>query len=148
MSEQSLLDRFRKFVPVENFESDYAEDISSENYFGFPLEPIVRAEERLYRANEKQIGYFSMEYGLSSNTYNAFSSTRGFAEENLSSGHRAFSNMRAIDYYVAIDAEHALDLPIYSGGLGVLAGDTLKSAADRALPLVAVGILWLPNELK
>jgi starch phosphorylase len=33
-------------------------------------------------------------------------------------------------------------LPIYSGGLGVLAGDHLKSASDLGLPLVAVGMLY------
>ncbi len=33
-------------------------------------------------------------------------------------------------------------LPIYSGGLGVLAGDHLKSASDRNLPLVAVGLFY------
>ncbi len=33
-------------------------------------------------------------------------------------------------------------LPIYSGGLGVLSGDHLKSASDLQLPLVAVGLLY------
>jgi starch phosphorylase len=33
-------------------------------------------------------------------------------------------------------------LPIYSGGLGVLAGDILKESSDRGLPLVGVGILY------
>lgn len=33
-------------------------------------------------------------------------------------------------------------LPIYSGGLGVLAGDHLKSASDLGVPLVGVGILY------
>jgi starch phosphorylase len=33
-------------------------------------------------------------------------------------------------------------LPIYSGGLGVLAGDHLKSASDLGLPLVAVGLFY------
>ncbi len=33
-------------------------------------------------------------------------------------------------------------LPIYSGGLGVLAGDHLKSASDLGIPLVAVGFLY------
>jgi starch phosphorylase len=33
-------------------------------------------------------------------------------------------------------------LPIYSGGLGVLAGDVLKEASDRRLPLVGVGLLY------
>jgi len=33
-------------------------------------------------------------------------------------------------------------LPIYSGGLGILAGDFLKSASDLAVPLVGVGLLY------
>jgi starch phosphorylase len=33
-------------------------------------------------------------------------------------------------------------LPIYAGGLGVLAGDLVKAASDAALPLVAVGLLY------
>jgi len=33
-------------------------------------------------------------------------------------------------------------LPLYSGGLGILAGDHLKSASDLNLPLVAVGLLY------
>ena len=33
-------------------------------------------------------------------------------------------------------------LPIYAGGLGVLAGDTLKSASDLRLPLVGVGLFY------
>jgi starch phosphorylase len=33
-------------------------------------------------------------------------------------------------------------LPLYSGGLGVLAGDHLKSASDLRLPLTAVGLLY------
>lgn len=33
-------------------------------------------------------------------------------------------------------------LPIYSGGLGILAGDHLKSASDLGIPLMAVGLLY------
>ncbi|NNF00344.1 MAG: alpha-glucan family phosphorylase [Pyrinomonadaceae bacterium] len=33
-------------------------------------------------------------------------------------------------------------LPIYSGGLGILAGDHLKSASDMNVPLVAVGLMY------
>ena len=33
------------------------------------------------------------------------------------------------------------DIPTYSGGLGVLAGDTIRSAADLNLPMVAVTLL-------
>ncbi|HUB06748.1 MAG TPA: alpha-glucan family phosphorylase [Myxococcales bacterium] len=34
------------------------------------------------------------------------------------------------------------EFPIYAGGLGVLAGDYIKSAGDLRLPLVSVGLLW------
>ena len=33
-------------------------------------------------------------------------------------------------------------LPIYSGGLGILAGDHLKSASDLRLPLIGVGLFY------
>jgi starch phosphorylase len=35
-----------------------------------------------------------------------------------------------------------VSLPIYSGGLGVLAGDFLKEASDRGVPFVGVGLLY------
>ena len=50
-----------------------------------------------------------------------------------------------IDFTVAyLSAEYGLtdSLPIYSGGLGVLAGDHLKSASDLRVPIVAVGLLY------
>jgi glycogen phosphorylase len=34
------------------------------------------------------------------------------------------------------------ELPVFSGGLGVLAGDHLKSASDLGVPLVAVGLFY------
>ena len=34
------------------------------------------------------------------------------------------------------------ELPIYAGGLGILAGDHIKSAGDLKLPLVAIGLYW------
>jgi len=34
------------------------------------------------------------------------------------------------------------ELPIYAGGLGILAGDYLKAAHDLNLPVVGIGILW------
>jgi len=40
--------------------------------------------------------------------------------------------------------EFGLDesFPIYSGGLGILAGDILKEAKAGGYPMVGVGILW------
>lgn len=48
---------------------------------------------------------------------------------------------RPIAYFCA---EYGIDhrLPIYAGGLGVLAGDTLKAAADFDLPFIGIGLLY------
>ncbi len=46
-----------------------------------------------------------------------------------------------VAYYCMEYALHE-HLPLYSGGLGVLAGDHLKSASDLGVPLVAIGMLW------
>jgi glycogen phosphorylase len=51
------------------------------------------------------------------------------------------STERPIAFFCAEYGIHA-SLPIYSGGLGALAGDILKEASDRALPFVAVGLLY------
>jgi starch phosphorylase len=43
--------------------------------------------------------------------------------------------------YFSMEIGLSADLPTYSGGLGVLAGDTIKSAADLSLPMVAVTLI-------
>jgi glycogen phosphorylase len=44
--------------------------------------------------------------------------------------------------YFSMEFGVAEVLPNYSGGLGILAGDHLKSASDQGLPLIAVGLLY------
>ena len=48
------------------------------------------------------------------------------------------------DLIAYFSAEYGLDqiLSIYSGGLGILSGDHLKSASDLGIPFVAVGLLY------
>ncbi|MFO0074576.1 MAG: alpha-glucan family phosphorylase [Gemmatimonas sp.] len=56
---------------------------------------------------------------------------------------RTFPELRGrpVAYFCAEFGIHN-SVPIYSGGLGVLAGDHLKTASDLGVPLVAVGILY------
>src|SRR3974377_1841501 len=53
----------------------------------------------------------------------------------------AFNDGKLIAYF---SAEYGLTecLPIYSGGLGILSGDHLKSCSDQDFPLVGVGLLY------
>ena len=48
---------------------------------------------------------------------------------------------RPAAYFCSEFAIHA-SLPIYGGGLGVLAGDLLKAASDIALPMVGIGLAY------
>lgn len=51
------------------------------------------------------------------------------------------SQEHPVAYFCAEFGLHE-SLPIYSGGLGILAGDHLKSAADLGVPLVGIGLLY------
>src|SRR5690606_26888151 len=50
------------------------------------------------------------------------------------------------DFYAYFCAEYGWheSIPVYSGGLGILAGDHTKAASDLGVPLVGVG-LWYPE---
>src|SRR5690349_11390846 len=45
---------------------------------------------------------------------------------------------------VYLCAEYALDdkMPIYAGGLGVLAGDMIREAAEEKIPLITLGLYY------
>ncbi len=68
-------------------------------------------------------------------------------DADLTSSHTWFPQNHAdfrqerIAYFSAEFAIHR-SLPIYAGGLGVLAGDLCKEASDLGLPLVAVGFMY------
>ncbi|HEC34374.1 MAG TPA: alpha-glucan family phosphorylase [Chloroflexi bacterium] len=68
-------------------------------------------------------------------------------ERDLADGHLWFRhtypdlNSRPVAYFSAEFGLHR-SLPIYSGGLGVLAGDHAKEASDLGLPLVGTGFLY------
>jgi glycogen phosphorylase len=69
----------------------------------------------------------------------------GVAPANGQAAPGSSSGVARADTRIAyFSAEYGLNeaLPIYSGGLGVLAGDHLKSASDLGLPLVGVGLLY------
>ncbi|MBU1726197.1 MAG: alpha-glucan family phosphorylase [Candidatus Omnitrophica bacterium] len=142
MENKDPLSEFLALVQVDNFEEKYSKDITGNKYFGMPLSSIIACENRLKGTDGRSIAYFSMEYGLATSFYNTFSSAQELSVDNKMPENTIFSNYRLADYFFDIKLDKILDLPIYSGGLGVLAGDTAKTMADYKLPAVAVGILW------
>lgn len=66
-----------------------------------------------------------------------FQETYGKAEEN----HDALASRYRMAYFSAEFGIHE-SIPVYSGGLGLLAGDHLKAASDLGIPLVGVGLMY------
>ncbi len=72
----------------------------------------------------------------------SYMSSSAWFQEVVVSGPQAAS---AADVRIAyFSAEFGLheSVPVYSGGLGVLSGDHMKSASDLGLPLVGVGLMY------
>ncbi len=131
-----------ELIKLDASDEKYLKDISESEFFGFPLQSIIEAEEALLSKEKTSVAYFSMEFGLAPSIYHTFKTVNPVKNTNVISEHEVFSNMKDMDYYHYLPLKKIIDLPIYSGGLGVLAGDSLKSAADLGLSLTGVGILW------
>ena len=70
---------------------------------------------------------------------------RSFKRYMKESSHFDHQLDKPIDFTIAyFSAEYGISecLPIYSGGLGILSGDHLKSASDLNLPLVGMGLMY------
>ncbi len=120
----------------------FREDINESKFYNIPMDVIRNAENNLYNKKIRSIAYFSMEFGLAPSVYNTYESQTNISEVNKKRDFEIFSNMKQMDYYHLVHVHKLVDMPIYSGGLGVLAGDTLKSSADLKLPMIGIGILW------
>ena len=93
--------------------------------------PLARLKER------------AAELGLDSRINYAYRRAREYQESEHTWGERRAGVLRPrpVAYFSAEFGIHE-SLPIYSGGLGVLAGDHIKSASDLGIPLVGVGLFY------
>ncbi len=55
--------------------------------------------------------------------------------------HHGADDLRPVAYF-SMEFGLSEALPIYSGGLGILAGDHLKTASDLGVPLIGIGLLY------
>ncbi|HEY7617036.1 MAG TPA: alpha-glucan family phosphorylase, partial [Terriglobales bacterium] len=63
------------------------------------------------------------------------------ADRTWGAMHAGILRPRPVAYFSAEFGLH-VSIPEYSGGLGVLAGDHIKSASDLAIPLVGIGLFY------
>ncbi len=85
----------------------------------------------------------STELAIDTRITHAFHQLNGYLTERSTWGARAGgpTRLNPVAYFSAEFGLHE-SLPIYSGGLGVLAGDHLQAASDLGVPLVGIGLYY------
>jgi starch phosphorylase len=99
--------------------------------------------EFLDRCPDEVIEEKAADLALETRINYAFHGMRDYleAEDTWGVWHAGPLHAQPVAYFSAEFGLHE-SLPIYSGGLGVLAGDHLKAASDLAVPMVAVGLFY------
>ncbi|PIE55818.1 MAG: alpha-glucan phosphorylase [Desulfobulbus propionicus] len=103
--------------------------------FGVPQQVFDRVWSRLRSPNHNSVLYISMEIGADPDTYHPL-------HDILLAGRLTSSPDERTQVLLNRWLYGPRKIPNYSGGLGVLAGDTLKSFADLHLPVFAVSLLY------
>ncbi|WP_448872278.1 alpha-glucan family phosphorylase [Desulfobulbus propionicus] len=104
-------------------------------FFGVTQEVLNNVWANLTNPNVHSIAYISMEIGADPDVFHP---VKDFLEEN----NIIQDPNPQLDAFVHKYLYETRKVPNYSGGLGVLAGDTLKSFADLHLPALAISLLY------
>ncbi len=113
------------------------------------LDPVRWAELRhnpillLGEIPLEQLERRARELSLHSRVNYAYRRLREYVEADRTWGarHASVLRPRPVAYFSAEFGLHE-SIPIYSGGLGVLAGDHIKSASDLGIPLIGIGLFY------
>jgi len=123
--DDETIDLFREVDPVLWREVDYNPIALLEQ---IPIDKLEERASQLLLHSRINYAYRRMqEYLTSSRTWGARQAGVLWA--------------RPVAYFSAEFGLHE-SIPIYSGGLGILAGDHLKSASDLGIPLIGVGLYY------
>lgn len=103
-------------------------------FFGVKQEVLDAVWNNLTAPDGNSVTYVSMEVGADNDVHNPVKDQI----ESLA----ASSEDSRIKFFTSKFRHDPGKIPNYSGGLGVLAGDTLKSYADCSIPAVAISLLY------
>ena len=97
----------------------------------------------LRRVSQKRLDEAAKDRSFMEDYHRTLSAYNNYNREKIHSGLENFLDPKQdlIAYFCAEFGFHE-SMPIYSGGLGILAGDHCKAASDLGIPFVAVGILY------
>jgi starch phosphorylase len=104
-------------------------------FFGVSQQTFDLVWRQLTSSEGNSVTYISMEIGADMDVFNP-------VRDKLNSMHIEDSTNPQLDYFITKYLKGPQKIPNYGGGLGILAGDTLKSFADLRIPVVAVSLLY------
>lgn len=125
-------------VPKEIYPHSLLSEMLSSNsigtFFGVNQRTLEKIWSALRAKNGNSITYVSMEIGAENDVYNPIKSR--LQHLNIK------SKDPKLKYFTNKFIHGPGKIPNYSGGLGVLAGDTLKSFSDCRIPSMAISLLY------
>lgn len=104
-------------------------------FFGVSQEVLDRVWHELTAPEGNSVTYVSMEIGAERDVFHPIQS-------QLQKLEITDSTDKQLDNFIKKFLHGPEKIPNYSGGLGVLAGDTLKSFADCEIPAIAITLLY------
>ena len=149
----------RKYIVVPPMTGDlqYLKEIASNLWFSWNMDVVElfdHLDEKLWRESNHnplqtlirlssaRLGQIKADEGYRAHTHKLYEKFRDY----MTSARRyAYRLERPLDFtiaYYSLEFGVTECLPVYSGGLGLLAGDHLKSASDLNVPLVGVGLMY------
>jgi starch phosphorylase len=100
-----------------------------------PLQTLVKLSSHRLSEIQKDVGYKAYAERVLQRFRSYVRSTRSYE-------YRLEEPIDFTTAYFSLEFGVTESLPVYSGGLGLLAGDHLKSASDLNLPLVGIGLMY------
>ncbi|MCI5145723.1 MAG: alpha-glucan family phosphorylase, partial [Candidatus Electrothrix sp. AR3] len=126
-------------TPKKSVDIDSIEELICSNkygtFFGVPQSVFDQVWDALANPDIHSVAYISMEIGADPDVFHP---VKDFLEKEICKK----SNEPEIKQLLEKYQTGPRKIPNYSGGLGVLAGDTLKSFADIHIPVFAVSLLY------
>jgi starch phosphorylase len=104
-------------------------------FFGVSQKTFDSVWNNLTGADKNSVIYISMEIGADPDVFHPI-------KDQLMDLENADSMDSKLNGFVKTLFQGPEKIPCYGGGLGVLAGDTLKSFADCKIPVIAVSLLY------
>ena len=124
-----------KKTPVPDSERDLISHNEFGTFFGVTQDTLDRVWHQFREPDGNSAVYISMEIGADPDVFHP---VLDFLHDAEITG----SEDNVVDTFVQKYLHGPRKIPNYSGGLGVLAGDTLKSYADMHVPVTAISLLY------